>query len=269
MSSFANVERRVNRISLHAVTRVMTHLDVVVAMLMVSCSDPQSRGCAADVSAQGKRILIFSRTVGYRHASIPDGINAIDSIGKQHGIAVEHTEDAAAFSPHNLSRFSAVVFLNTTGDVLDSTQQSAFEGYVRSGGGFVGVHSATDTEYGWEWYGKLVGAYFRSHPSIQAATVHITEPTHVSTQCLPSSWTRTDEWYDFRALPSDGISILATVDEATYSGGAMGSPHPIAWYHEFEGGRAWYTAMGHTSESYAESAFLHHLAGGIVWAVGQ
>lgn len=209
---------------------------------------------------------MFSRTVGYRHESIPDGVNAIAAIGEEYGIAVEHTEDAAAFSVANLARFSAIVFLSTTGDVLDSTQQVALESFVRDGGGFVGVHAAADTEYDWEWYGRLVGAYFLSHPSVQQATVRVEDSTHLSTTCLPPSWTRTDEWYDFGTVPSDSVTILATVDESTYSGAAMGPPHPIAWYHRFDGGRAWYTAMGHTSESYREPAFLDHLAGGIVWA---
>jgi type 1 glutamine amidotransferase len=221
------------------------------------------------VPAPGTRILVFSRTVGFRHPSIPDGLNAITAIGERLGIAVEHTEDATTFTTDNLARFSAVVFLSTTGDVLDSSQEAAFQGYIQAGGGFVGVHAAADAEYDWNWYGQLVGAYFSSHPRVQQATVHVEDLTHASTRCLPASWRRTDEWYDFRASPSNGISILATVDESTYTGGTMGSPHPIAWYHRFDGGRAWYTAMGHMSESYAEAAFLDHLAGGIVWATGR
>ena len=161
------------------------------------------------------------------------------------------------------------MFLSSTGDVLDSTQQAAFEGYIRAGGGFVGVHAAADAEYDWAWYGGLVGAYFKSHPAIQQATVHVAETSHLSTRCLPASWTRTDEWYDFRARPSDSVSVLATLDESTYSGGTMGSPHPIAWYHRFDGGRAWYTALGHTTESFSEPAFLDHLAGGILWVVAR
>ena len=233
-------------------------------------SDPvtlQVVDCTGAFVPSGTRVLVFSRTTGFRHASISDGITAVQGIGIVYGFAVEATEDPDAFTDDNLARFAAVVFLNTTGDVLDAAQEAAFERYIRAGGGFAGVHSATDTEYDWAWYGDLVGAYFASHPVIQQATVHVEEADHPSTRCLPDPWTRTDEWYDFQARPT-GVTVLATVDESTYQGATMGAPHPLAWYHVYDGGRAWYTAMGHTSESYGEPAFLDHLAGGILWAAG-
>jgi type 1 glutamine amidotransferase len=159
----------------------------------------------------------------------------------------------------------------TTGDVLDDSQQAAFERYIQAGNGFVGVHSATDTEYDWAWYGGLVGAYFASHPDIQTAAVQREDSTHPSTVSLPDLWVRTDEWYNFQTNPRDNgdIHVLASLDEASYAGGRMGD-HPIAWYRSYDGGRAWYTAGGHTSESYAEPLFLAHLQGGIEYAaVGQ
>jgi type 1 glutamine amidotransferase len=213
----------------------------------------------------GSRILVFSRTTGYRHASIPDGIKAIRLIGAQVGLAVEETEDPAIFTDQQLSRFAAVVFLSTTGDILDSAQQASFERFIRAGGGFAGVHSATDTEYEWSWYGSLVGAYFKSHPVIQPATLHVTDPTHGSTRCIPAVWARIDEWYDFQAAPGN-VTTLLTIDESSYQGATFGSPHPMAWFHHFDGGRAWYTELGHTSESYTEAVFVTHLAGGIIWA---
>ncbi|HEY6207596.1 MAG TPA: ThuA domain-containing protein [Gemmatimonadales bacterium] len=213
------------------------------------------------------RVLVFSRTTGFRHASIPAAITAVEVLGSVNNFTVEATEDATAFTDSNLARFAAVVFLNTTGDVLDSTQQAAFERYVRAGHGFVGVHSASDTEYGWPWYHALLGATFDSHPPIQQATVVVVDTGHASTRSLPSPWVRTDEWYNFRAEPT-AVSVLAKVDEATYSGGKMGAEHPISWQHVFEGGRAWYTAMGHTACSYSERPFLDHLLGGIEWAAG-
>jgi type 1 glutamine amidotransferase len=222
--------------------------------------------CADGPAPAGARILVFSKTAGYRHATIPDGLSAIQAIGSRLGIAVEDTEDAATFTATNLARFAAVVFLSTTGELLDDAQQAAFETYIRGGGGFVGIHAAADAEYQWAWYGQLVGAFFNSHPEVQQAIVRIERAEHLSTRCLPTAWRRTDEWYDFQTPPAAGVTILATVDEATYDGGMMGRPHPIAWYHEFDGGRAWYTAMGHTSESYSEAAFVEHLAGGILWA---
>jgi type 1 glutamine amidotransferase len=213
-------------------------------------------------------VLVFSKTAGFRHDSIPQGIAAIDALGTEHGFAVDSTEDAARFSDAVLARYKVVVFLNPTGDILDAGEKAAFERYVRSGGGFVGIHSASDTEYGWPWYGRLVGSWFANHPQIQRATVRIANPDHPSMKGLPPLWERTDEWYNFRSNPRGAVQVLATVDEATYSGGAMGADHPIAWCQEMDGGRSWYTAMGHTKESYAEPLFRLHLLGGIESAAG-
>ena len=213
-------------------------------------------------------VLVFSKTAGFRHDSIPQGIAAIKALGAAHGFAVDSTEDATRFTDAELARRQVVVFLNTTGDILDDTQKAAFERYIRAGGGFVGIHSASDTEYQWAWYGRLVGAYFASHPEIQPATIHIADPAHPSTKDLPTIWRRTDEWYNFRSNPRGDAHVLATLDETTYSGGKMGSDHPIAWCQEIDGGRSWYTAMGHTVESYAEPLFRLHLLGGIKSAAG-
>jgi type 1 glutamine amidotransferase len=147
-------------------------------------------------------------------------------------------------------------------------KRAAFERYIRSGGGFVGVHSASDTEYQWPWYHRLVGAYFASHPAIQRATIRIENPSHQSMQGLPVTWERSDEWYNFRDNPRSAVRVLATLDESTYSGGMMGTDHPIAWCQSIDGGRSWYTAMGHTAESYAEPLFRLHLLGGIESAAG-
>ncbi len=217
---------------------------------------------ASPITQQAK-ILIFSKTAGFRHDSIPDGLAAIRQLGQQNGFDVDATEDSSTFTDSNLVRYQTVVFLNTTGDVLDSGQQAAFERYIRNGGGFAGVHSATDTEYDWAWYGGLVGAYFQSHPAIQPARIRIEDSSHPSTSSLPAEWLRTDEWYNFRSNPRGRVKILATLDETTYSGGAMGADHPIAWCQLYDGGRAWYTAGGHTKESYSEPLFRQHLLGGI------
>ena len=208
-------------------------------------------------------VLVFSKTTGFRHDSIPHGIAALAALGTEHGFAVDSTEDAARFTDATLARYRVVVFLSTTGDILDAGQKAAMERYFKSGGGFVGIHSASDTEYQWPWYGRLVGAYFASHPAIQRATVHIADAKHPSTKGLPETWVRTDEWYNFRSDPRGTVHVLVTLDESTYSGGAMGAHHPIAWCQEIDSGRSWYTAMGHTSESYAEPLFRLHLLGGI------
>lgn len=233
-----------------------------------TCTAPDTAGpVPAPVAHAPFHLLVFTRTLGFRHASIPAAIAAVQVLGTYNNFTVEATEDPGAFTDANLARFAAVLFLNTTGDVLDSTQQAAFQRYIAAGHGFAGVHSASDTEYGWPWYHELLGATFKSHPAIQQATVLIVDTAHVSTRHVATPWARTDEWYNFTAQPA-GVTVLAVVAESTYSGGTLGSPHPMSWFHTFEGGRAWYTAMGHTACSYAERAYLEHLAGGIEWAAG-
>jgi type 1 glutamine amidotransferase len=223
---------------------------------------PRTRG--------GPRILVFTKTTGFRHASIPAGLRAVRELGRRDGLGVDATEDSGAFTLANLARYRAVVFLSTTGDVLTGAQQTAFEHFSRAGGGFVGVHAAADTEYGWPWYGRLLGARFKSHPQIQQATIHVTTRRYPSTAGLPRTWIRVDEWYNFRPNPRPLVRVLATLDETSYSpgDGAMGADHPIAWSHEFQGGRAWYTAGGHTDESYSEPLFRNHLLEGIRYAAG-
>lgn len=225
---------------------------------------------AAPQATDGLRILAFTKTAGFRHASIPVAVRAVRDLGAQNGFAVDTTEDASAFSDANLRRYAVVVFLLTTGNVLDDRQQAAFQRYIRAGGGFVGVHSAADTEHEWAWYGNLVGAYFKNHPAIQRAVIEVADARHPSTVGLPRRWTRTDEWYNFASNPRRAVRVLATLDETTYSpgDGAMGADHPIAWAHEYEGGRAWYTGGGHTAETYAEPLFRRHFLGGIRYAAG-
>lgn len=213
-------------------------------------------------------VLVFSKTAGFRHDSIPAGITALGELAAENGFTVDATEDAGVFTTANLARYRAVVFLMTTGDVLDAGQKAAFESYVADGGGYVGVHSAADTEYDWPFYGGLVGAYFSSHPEIQRVTVRVEDREHPSTAHLPATWVRTDELYDYRTNPRSTVHVLATLDESTYSGGTMGADHPIAWYRSYEGGRSWYTGLGHTIESYSEPDFRAHLYGGLRYAAG-
>jgi type 1 glutamine amidotransferase len=218
--------------------------------------------------AQDDAVLVFSRTAGYRHASIEAGVAAVKALGEQDGFRVDATEDAAAFADERLRAYRAVVFLSTTGEVLDAGQQAAFERYIRHGGGFVGIHAATDTGYEWPWYGALVGSYFKRHPVIQPAVLTVVDASHPSTRHLPIRWKRTDEWYDFRGDLAPDVTVLMRIDETTYRGGRMGAMHPMAWHHEYDGGRAWYTALGHTIESWQEPLFLDHVRGGIAWAAG-
>jgi len=257
---------------------------LAVLVLLLSCASSgasQTRStavshlnCKQQTSTPDKngscsvKLLVFSKTAAFRHASIKDGIAAIKKLAAENNVAADFTENASVFTDANLNQYNAVVFLLTSGDVLDDSQQVAFERYMRSGGGYVGVHSASDTEHKWLWYGKLVGAYFYTHPHTQQATIDVIDSSHPSTSMLPKRWVRFDEWYNFATNPRGSVHVLMTLDETTYKGGTMGKFHPIAWYHEYDGGRAWYTALGHTSESYTEPLFLAHLWGGIMYAAG-
>lgn len=211
-------------------------------------------------------VLVFSHTNGFRHSSIEAGMDALRNLSIEYNFNISFTEDSTYFTAENLDSFEVVVFLNTTGDILGAAGQLAFEEFIESGGGFVGIHSATDTEYDWPWYGELIGRYFAGHPAVQSASLAVTDHNHPSTSNIPSAWNREDEWYNFQTPFPDNLNVLITVDESSYSGGTMGDFHPVSWYHEVQNGRSFYTAMGHTDAGYSEASFLDHLAGGIIWA---
>ncbi|MFC8033282.1 ThuA domain-containing protein [Streptomyces griseoincarnatus] len=223
---------------------------------------------AAPAADPAYRILVFSRTAGFRHDSIDEGITALRELGAADDFTVTATEDPAAFTTANLAQYRAVVFLSTTGDVLGPAQETALEQYMGAGGGYVGIHAAADTEYDWPFYAGLAGALFQSHPAIQPATVRVEDRAHDATAHLGAAWQRTDEWYNYRTNPRTTAHVLASLDESSYSGGTMSGDHPIAWCKDYAGGRAFYTGGGHTAESYAEPAFRRHLLGGIRWAAG-
>jgi type 1 glutamine amidotransferase len=214
------------------------------------------------------RLLVFSATGGYRHASVPEGVQAVHELGAGDGLDVDATEDSPAFTPANLRRYAAVVFMNTSGAVLDAAGREALTEFVAAGGGYVGVHLASGTEYDWPYYGRLVGARFDAHPAVQEATFVVEDRTHPATGHLPARWTRIDELYNFRANPRPEVRVLMTLDESTYTGGTMGTDHPVTWCHRRLGGPAFYTGAGHTAESYGEPEFRRLLLGGLRYAAG-
>jgi len=224
-------------------------------------------------SSETFRVLVFTKTTGFRHDSIPRGIELVRSLGRDNHFAVDSTEDGSRFAPSTLARYRVVVFLNTTGDVLNGKQQAALESYVRGGGGWVGVHSAADTEHDWGFYGTLLGggAWFLSHPPIQAARIRVERSTHPSTRGYPETFSFTDEWYNFRRNPRGSARVLLTIDEGSYDAGAgaMGGDHPISWFRLVGKGRSWYTTLGHRAETYDDPAFARHLLGGILWAAAR
>jgi type 1 glutamine amidotransferase len=230
------------------------------------------------------KALIFSKTAAFRHNEcIPQGTVKIAQMGVEHGFDVDATENAAAFTDANLAQYDVVIWLCTTGDVLNADQQAAFERYIRAGGGYAGIHSASDTEYDWPWYGGLVGAYFRDHPGVpgvnqqfQVATMNVEDRHTAATKRLPARWTREEEWYNFRTNPRSSVHVLTSVDESTYDPRGYsvpgGSPpmgdHPISWCHRYDGGRAFYTALGHKGVYWSEPLLLSHVLGGIEMAAG-
>jgi glucose/arabinose dehydrogenase/cytochrome c551/c552 len=214
------------------------------------------------------KVLVFTKTSGFHHASIPVGAAAIIKLGVENNFSVDTTSDAAKITEANLSKYSAVVFLSTTGYMLNNYQQADLERYMQAGGNYVGVHAAADAEYDWLWYGRLVGAYFDSHPAQQDALLKVIDKNHPATRALPDEWKRKDEWYNFKMISPD-IHVLINIDENSYKGGTNGANHPMAWYHNFENGRAFYTELGHTDESYSDPAYLKHLLGGIQYAIGD
>jgi cytochrome c len=239
----------------------------IIRLLVVACTALFVISCNSKRAGK-PRVLVFSKTAGYRHESIGTGKQAIIKLGQENGFEVDTTENTDYFTEDSLKNYSAVIFLSTTGDVLKGAQENDLERYIQAGGGFVGIHAATDTEYDWGWYGRLVGGYFESHPEQQEAVLKVVDGSHISTKHLPKEWKRKDEWYNFKKLSKD-VHVLLTIDEKSYKGGKNGDNHPMAWYHDFDGGRAFYTELGHTNESYTEDNFLKHLLGGIQYAIGD
>jgi cytochrome c len=266
--------------------RRLTMFLTLMLTALLSIGGPVQVTPEVHASEPSFRILVFSRTTAFRHDSIPAGIAALEKLGAEGGFAVDATEAPTAFTDANLASYAAVVFLSTTGDVLDEPQQQAFERYIRGGGGYMGIHAASDTEYSWPFYGKLVGAYFKSHPHVQPASVVVEDSNHPSAAGLPPVWSRTDEWYNFKApgagstdgalaadhSPRSTVHVVASLDEDSYveldGSDHAADDHPIAWCQDVGGGRSFYTGGGHTIESYSEPAFLDHLLGGIRTTAG-
>jgi cytochrome c len=225
-------------------------------------------------AAQQPRILVFKKSSGYHHGSIPVAAKAIIKLGQENGFLVDTTSDASKIEESNLKKYTALVFVSTTGYFLNNYQQADLERYIQSGGGFVGIHAAADAEYDWHWYGRMVGGYFSHHNvGTPKATLNVVDKDNIATKMLPAQWVRNDEYYHYKSVAKD-LHVLIKLDESslTYKPSderfKMGD-HPIAWYHDFEGGRVFYTGLGHTNESYSDPLFLQHILGGIKYAIGK
>jgi type 1 glutamine amidotransferase len=232
-------------------------------------ADANQPGAQPDAALPALRVVLFSRTAGYRHGeSIAAGQAVLQAWAHREPASLIATEDSAQLLAA-LPNTDVVVFLLTTGDVLNDTEQAAFEAFIRGGGGFVGIHSAADTEYEWPFYGELVGAWFDSHPALQPARIHVEAAQHPTAAGLPETWERTDEWYNFRSNPRPNVDVVLTLDETSYSGGTMGADHPIAWSHSVGQGRAFYTGLAHAADAWQEPLLCQHIENALRWAGGR
>lgn len=222
---------------------------------------------SAQESKKVDRILIFSLTTSFRHKSIKEGIIAIKKLAAENNFEVDTSENAAAFTQENLSKYKTLVFLNPTGsNVFSDEQKQALKSYINNGGGLLGIHAATDFCFEWEWYGRMIGAFFTNHPKVQQAKLISLRPKDKLMKGMPENWLHTDEWYNFKTFNKD-VTVLVKVDETSYQGGTMNNEHPIVWYHKFEGGRVFYTGLGHTPEAYSNPLFLKQLLNGLKWTM--
>ena len=222
------------------------------------------------------KVLMVTTTRGWHHESVHAGVLAVQQLASRNSFEAVLLEDPNGFTDKNLQQYQAVIFINTTGDILDNEQQKVMERFIQSGKGFVGVHSASDTEYDWEWYTKLVGRMFHIHPAVQTAKMKIIDAKFPGLQGFADDKLWTEEWYEFGPEKTTGLNYVLAVDETTYNpkadwgarakGEGMGKLHPLAWYHNYDGGRAFYTALGHLPTNWNEPAFLNHLYAGIFWA---
>lgn len=225
--------------------------------------------------AEQFNVLLFTMTQGWHHQSQLEGVAAMRQMADKHFFKMDWEEDPKVFNDENLKKYQAIVFLSTTGDILNPEQQAAMERFIKSGKGFAGIHSASDTEYDWKWYTELVGRSFHIHPANQTAELQVIDRKFPGLERMPDKLLWTEEWYEFGPENIKGLNYILAVDEKTYDpatdwgtkkGAGMGKFHPIAWYHNYDGGRAFYTALGHMAADYSDPLFLEHVYGGIYWA---
>ncbi len=230
-----------------------------------------------NIFAQQKQFkaLIVTTTRGWHHESLHYGVVALEEMAKENFFDAVLFENPNGFTDEYLKQFQVIIFLNTTGDIFDSAQQKVMERFIESGKGFVGIHSASDTEYGWDWYTKLVGRMFYIHPPVQTARLRVIDSTFPGLQGYMGNKLWTDEWYQFGPEKISGLHYIMAVDESSYNpnadwgtkkGEGMGKFHPVSWYHDYDGGRSFYTALGHMPTDFSNPDFLNFLYAGIFWA---
>lgn len=233
---------------------------------------------SSSAQLKNKHVLVFTKNgKGYVHENIPASIAGIQKLGVDNGFRVDTTTDAALFTDDNLKKYDAIIFSNTNNDVFDTeAQKVAFMRYIQAGGGFMGIHSASGTERKWKWFKLMLGATFLRHPPFQKFTVHVLDKKHPATKNLSPQWETSDECYYFKEinpavkvlLVSD-ISSIKENDAKNNAPDIFGNRYPCAWYHEFDGGRIFYTALGHSKDDYANPTYLAHLMDALKWVTDK
>ena len=255
----------------------------LIAPMALLCSPLQAQEEAKGPAANGETgsILVYSRTAGWRHDSIDEAWAAIAAIANKRGWSVTFAEDESWFDASRLANFDAVVFALSSGNTLSPDRRSNFRSFVENGGGFVGLHSSGDGTMEWDWYERnLIGAKFIGHPlqpGERSGTIRIEDFDNPATRHLSADWYRVDEWYSFDTSVRGRFNVLASLDEDSYRPGrwhdgtplAMGSDHPVVWNRCVDRGRSFYSALGHTADSYREDAMIEMIDGGISWALGE
>ncbi|MFO0958680.1 MAG: ThuA domain-containing protein [Isosphaeraceae bacterium] len=235
-----------------------------------------------EIEWEGPRVLVYTRNYtpdgkGYVHANIADSVAAIRKLGEENGFAVDPSDDPGVFTPENLRRYKAIVFSNSNNEAFASeAQRQTFQGYIRAGGGLVGIHSASGSERSWPYFWGVMGGKFRRHPKLQKFSISVKDAEHPATRGLPASFDWEDECYFLEFLNPDIHPLLVTdptrLDDpgrSKFPGELFGHALPLAWTLQADGGRTFYTSLGHKSEHYKDPNFLRHLLGGIRWAMGQ
>jgi uncharacterized protein len=244
--------------------RSLTFIVLIFVMAVATVCNGCRKSKVDTMVEKPKSILVFTKTAGFRHGSIPAGVAMMEQITEKLNWSMTHSEDAALFNPDTLKNYGIIVFLCTSGTILNEEEKLSLETFVESGGSFLGIHSASDTEYDWPWYGKMLGAWFSDHPHIQEARLYTSTTPHPSIMGLPSEWFHTDEYYNFRSFEPD-IQRVLFVDGTTFTGGKHSDNHPMSWYKTIGKGKSFYCALGHTNESYEDSVFQLHIENALNW----
>ncbi len=235
------------------------------------------------IPAEGKKVLLFSKTTGFRHEeSIEAGKAKFEELASQEGWFLHNTESAGVFNGDQLAKFDVVIFNNSTGRVLTDEQRVLVQEYVENGGKLIGIHGAGDDSHHWDWYqGKLLGAKFSHHPldpQLQEAQVMLDDGAEsVLAEGLSKGWKHTDEWYIFFENPrASDFDILYTIngDQIIPNGNllwikdknwGMGEDHPVAWSKKVGNGKTFYTSMGHHAAVWEQKAFVDMLVNAVNW----